>query len=132
VTRIPLVTTTKTKPLALSILIKRFPVWFHFTFWGSGGPGEEALDPRDGMGNGDVEEAGWLVLVGGLRTPSHCSAPLLFFNGWPGTEGRSSVFTWYGYNWRVEVKGSCHPAMQDPLQIDASWSDHFRILRLTT
>jgi len=25
---------------------------------GSGGPGEEALDPRDGMGNGDVEEAG--------------------------------------------------------------------------
>jgi len=58
VTRIPLVTTTKTKPLALSILIKRFPVWFHFTFWGSGGPGEEALDPRDGMGNGDVEEAG--------------------------------------------------------------------------
>lgn len=25
---------------------------------GSGGPGEEALDPGDGMGNGDVEEAG--------------------------------------------------------------------------
>jgi hypothetical protein len=31
---------------------------------GSGGPGEETLDPRDGMGNGDVEEAGGLVLVG--------------------------------------------------------------------
>ncbi|KAK9081400.1 hypothetical protein Sjap_026687 [Stephania japonica] len=31
---------------------------------GSGGPGEETLDPRDGMGNGDVEEAGGLVMVG--------------------------------------------------------------------
>ncbi|KAK9082377.1 hypothetical protein Syun_031980 [Stephania yunnanensis] len=35
---------------------------------GSGGPGEETgeetLDPRDGMGNGDVSEAGGLVMVG--------------------------------------------------------------------